>query len=432
MRYRNALIIGVLYLFFLFIQFHRIFPSPLFSSSTIMTDLAMTAGTAGLLFSIYFLSYAFIQPVSGIMADRFGGRFVLLLSGGFFVGGSFLFAFSENLGLALFARILIGLGAGAMFISMVQTISSIFSTRAFPYAFGFLEVVGRVGFFTAVFFIPIILETLKWQTITLYVSILILVLIIAYMVLIKIEGPEVKEREEEDKRNQDEGRDDISLSPDTEEREKIKILDAFRIKGFFPLFLAFLFNYAVAIGIVSWLPKMSLDIFSVEASDVGIFTSFYPLGGMVGFALLGFFADRVFSKRKPILIMSYLATSLAVMTLVLSITMGKFYPPIFASAIFSIGLFSALSAIAIVMGKELVSPRVVGTIIGTLNIAPILGGSIIPWIMGVILDYVDKVTVSSWNYSQGAYLAAFVFCFIALIIGFISSLKVIEGPEKTY
>lgn len=89
--------------------------SPLIT--TIRTDLHINSGQAGLLSTLLFLGLAAAYIPSGMLADRYGARIVLIsFSACIFVGGILLPLFA-NLPWILFCRLLIGWGAGGAFLA---------------------------------------------------------------------------------------------------------------------------------------------------------------------------------------------------------------------------------------------------------------------------------------------------------------------------
>jgi predicted MFS family arabinose efflux permease len=84
---------------------------------TLAREFGLSAGSLGLLSSIYFLSFALFQLPLGLLLDRFGPRRVdaaLLLVAA--VGGTW-FAAADSFGSALAARALIGLGVSGCLMS---------------------------------------------------------------------------------------------------------------------------------------------------------------------------------------------------------------------------------------------------------------------------------------------------------------------------
>ena len=130
-----ALLILTMLLYF-FANFQRtVIPGSIFSE--LQRDFnASAAGITGLGASFMYL-YAVSQLFSGVLADRFGGYRLITVGGLLFCLGSLLFPFSHSLALLYFCRLLTGLGASTIYLSMVKEIQ-----RAFPANFALTLGVG--------------------------------------------------------------------------------------------------------------------------------------------------------------------------------------------------------------------------------------------------------------------------------------------------
>lgn len=98
---------------------------------------------AGGLLSAFFLAYALFQLPSGVAADRYGARRVVL-AGLLVLGvGTLLFVLSPTYGQSLVARLMTGLGGGMLYSPTVSLVANSFSRDLRGLAFGILE--GSVG-----------------------------------------------------------------------------------------------------------------------------------------------------------------------------------------------------------------------------------------------------------------------------------------------
>ena len=73
-------------------------------------DIGITAADLGLLTSAFFLFFALIQPVLGVMLDRYGPRRVQTVLLAIAALGSMLFGLCTSFGELIVARVLIGIG----------------------------------------------------------------------------------------------------------------------------------------------------------------------------------------------------------------------------------------------------------------------------------------------------------------------------------
>lgn len=118
-RHRWTIFLALVGAYF-YVYFQRVAPGPLYASSTILADLGLTEGTAGLLASTYFASYALIQVPAGILSDRLGPRRTITISLSVAVLASLLFALAPGFYSAIIARALVGFGCGVIFVPIMK------------------------------------------------------------------------------------------------------------------------------------------------------------------------------------------------------------------------------------------------------------------------------------------------------------------------
>ena len=120
-------------------------------------DLALDRGAIGLLGSVFFYSYALFQMPWGIASDKFGSRLIvslgILLMAGTMVG----FASGQTPGSLIVWRILSGIAAAAVYVSLTGTIARWFPAGERSFSQGTLGGVGgAVGEGMAYFMLPVL------------------------------------------------------------------------------------------------------------------------------------------------------------------------------------------------------------------------------------------------------------------------------------
>lgn len=133
LRYR-WLIFWVLAVGYLFVYFHRV------SSAVVAPELAQTFGisgaTLGILASAYFYPYACMQLPVGLLADSLGSRKTVTVFLSIASLGAVLFGLSPNVTVAILARVMVGLGVAALFVSTLKVLAEWFRAREFAGATG--------------------------------------------------------------------------------------------------------------------------------------------------------------------------------------------------------------------------------------------------------------------------------------------------------
>ena len=105
------------------------------------------AATVTRLGAIFLYVYAAGQLLTGLLADRFSGIRVILCGGVIFCVGSLLSAFTGSYILLCVSRFMTGLGAAAIYLSMVKEFSRI-TGNALPFWIGVATIIGYSGAIT--------------------------------------------------------------------------------------------------------------------------------------------------------------------------------------------------------------------------------------------------------------------------------------------
>jgi len=119
------------------------------SSSVVMPVLAsewgMNASLVGFISSLYFYMYAFMQPISGALNDKFGPTYVV--SAGIFVTGigALLFGFAPNPLVLSIGRLLTGLGLAPMLSGVLVYQANRFPKNKYAFFSGITYTVGNFG-----------------------------------------------------------------------------------------------------------------------------------------------------------------------------------------------------------------------------------------------------------------------------------------------
>jgi sugar phosphate permease len=104
---------------YFFSYFHRVaVPGTIFNE--LQHDFSATASAIAMLGAIVFYIYASTQVFTGLMVDRWGAGRILVIGGTVMALGAILFPLSHSMTFLYFSRILVGLGASLVFISMVK------------------------------------------------------------------------------------------------------------------------------------------------------------------------------------------------------------------------------------------------------------------------------------------------------------------------
>lgn len=130
-------------LLYILVHFHRnCIPGQIYNDLSI--DLNLNASQMAAIGASVMYTYAFMQLANGILVDKFGGCRVLLCGGVLTVTGSWIFISTSQFWGLIASRILIGLGVGSTYLSMLDITKWRFP-KTFSAMTGFFLAVGQIG-----------------------------------------------------------------------------------------------------------------------------------------------------------------------------------------------------------------------------------------------------------------------------------------------
>lgn len=113
--------------------------------NTLVQDLGLSATQMATLGASYIYTYAIFQLVSGVMVDRYCGARVVAAGGMILAAGSLMFPLCSNIYMLYLARMLTGIGASAMYLSLVRETDRLFGRKNYAVLFGIAYFCGYGG-----------------------------------------------------------------------------------------------------------------------------------------------------------------------------------------------------------------------------------------------------------------------------------------------
>jgi len=131
---------------------------------------------------VQLIVYAGLQIPTGVLLDRYGPRVLIASGAALMTIGQLTLAFAPNITVAIIGRILVGAGDALTFISVSRLIVAWFSGRILPLLTQSMGTVGQLGQVLSAIPLSLVLHNLGWNTAFVAaatVSFLALVLVIA-------------------------------------------------------------------------------------------------------------------------------------------------------------------------------------------------------------------------------------------------------------
>src|SRR6516162_9391783 len=155
------IVLAVAVIAFMQTHLHRMAFTPLIPRFVV--DLGLTYAAAGAIQTSYFWTYAIAQIPVGIVADRWGIRRVMIVSTTLMALGALAFAASTGFPETVLARMLVGLGAAAIWVPAMRLIRDWFAPGELARAIGLLSGGGAIGGTVALLVIPALASRWDWR-----------------------------------------------------------------------------------------------------------------------------------------------------------------------------------------------------------------------------------------------------------------------------
>lgn len=403
---------------YLLVYFHRLCPAVV--ALDMQADLQTSGALLGFLAAAYFYPYALMQLPSGLLSDSWGPRKTITVFFALAGVASIFLGLVESLGLAILARILVGLGVAMLFVPTMKVMTSWFKTEEFARMTGILMAVGGLGAYTASRPLAWLSDMMGWRGSFMAIGAVTLVVAAAIWFLVRNTPEERGLAAVNQPVQHNPGKTNtIGLA------RGMKMVLTSRPFWFLATWFFFSFSIFFSFGGL-WGGPYLMHVYGLSKAEAGNILGMLALAMIVGSPFFSWLSDSVFRSRKKVIVLA------SIITLGLSIPLA-FFPdamnrPALYLLCFLLGLFnSAVVVVAFTATKELFPVEIAGTSVGLANFFPFLGGAVAPPILGAILEVQEKTTA---GYSADAYSKAFLLYVLFALIALGASCFVTETLKK--
>lgn len=335
-------------------------------------DLGIDMTLSGMYMSAFYIGYVLTHIPAGVLADRFGVRYLLcaamLLEGLSSIGMAHIGSFMPGFWL----RIVAGLGAGTVYAACVRSVTTWFSRKERGMAFGIMMLSPTAGVLLANQIVPHIVHQFSWQSAFTFVGWLAVVLSVLIFFTMKETGKRAEDK---------------SFMDGLRFIFKHRDLMLMAFVGFSLMW--------VQIGFISW-SNTAMKNFGFTLSQAGLAMTLFGLGGILGPIVSGYLADRM-ENKKGIVIVSYLAMIPLVLAFGYSETFG-----VLVAIACALGFLNGYANTFIPLmvseysGEEWAASA--GGVTGSIfQIASIFG----PFLLGLSIDVTGSFAVVWWLLAVG-------------------------------
>ncbi|MFD1738663.1 MFS transporter [Bacillus salitolerans] len=363
----------------------------------VMLDFSVTATTVGLLTSIQFFVYTGLQIPMGILADRYGPNFFLLV-GALFTGlGTIIYSLGTNEYVLFFSRILTGAGDATIWVNMVLILSQWFNAKEFTRLIGVTAMTGSLGFLLATVPFSFLIDFFGWRA-SFFSSGLLLCLCCILLYFVLLQKPKQS----------------IFIKNEIHHEKTLDVLRRiFSTRQAWALFLCHFGIVGTYIGFISsWGVPYGMNMYGMTRSDASQLIMIGLIGALIGAPLAGWISSRLDAIRRPYIVIHLI---LVISWSIFLIFSGN--PPFFLLTLlfFIIGLAYGGNALTFAAVRQSFPIKESGIVSGFANTGGFLSAVLLPSIFGNVLDHFQVVTGSITDGYYYGFITPVIFSIIGLI-----------------
>ncbi len=371
-RYRWVVFVAVLFTYLLMASQRT---APGLITDQLMRDFGVTASTIGLLTSIQFFVYTSLQIPMGVLADRFGPNFFLIMGATLTGLGTILYSLGTHEFVLFFSRILTGVGDATIWVNMVLILAQWFQKKEFVRLIGFAGMTGSLGFLLATVPFATLILLFGWRISFFSTGLLLCVCgVLLYFVLVKNTKRIFSAK--------------AIVEAEVVQHEKTSVLLR-RIFSNRQAWALFFCHFGVVGGYVgfisSWAVPYGINMYEMTRSEA----SQLIMIGLIGAPLTSWLAGRLETIKKL-----YIGVQMAVLLSWLSFLLWKGHPSLILLIIlfFIIGFGYGASALTFAAVRQTFPITESGIVSGFANTGGFLSAALLPIIFGYVLDYFQSTS----------------------------------------
>ncbi len=378
----------------------------------LMTDFSVTASTIGLLTSIQFLVYTSLQIPMGVLADRYGPNFFLII-GAVLVGvGTIIYSFGTHELVLFFARVLTGTGDATIWVNMVLILSQWFRPKEFVRFIGLAGMTGSLGFLLATVPFSLWIDLLGWRGAFFSAGLLLCACgLLLYFVLIK-------------KPKQLFPNEPVVLENEiNRERIIVMLRRIFSTRQAWALFFCHFGLVGGYLGFISsWAVPYGMNVYEMTRSGASQLIMIGLIGALIGAPLTSWIASRLETIKRP-----YVVVHFIIFMSWSSFLIFQGHPPVSLLIIlfFIIGFGFGASALTFAVVRQSFPMKESGLVSGFANTGGFLSAVLLPSIFGRILDHFNSAS----SHLSAGYNYGFIIPVIFSMIGLIGVMSIREKQK---
>jgi len=377
----------------------------------------------GLMSSIYFYSYAALQPVVGVLTDRWKPRKMLTLSVIMMTLGTLIYTYSPSFIFTYIGRLLIGIGSAGIFVPVSWIITKYFSYDKRGFLFAILIFIGNIGSLLAASPFAKLITYFGWRNALANVAFTSFAL--AILIWLVVRDDNSNKINEANLNNKD------KKSVIKTEEEKSSWFVVCREVASIPIikycFVSSL-TYATMMSFQGlWAVPFFMDIYKMEKSAASDLVTMIPLGFLIGVLLLSKLNDTKYGRYNFFFVN---ATSLIVY-LIFTISTINLPNTFVIILLFLIGFSNSADPYLLKIYSLIFPKRYYGTALGIVNMFPFILSAVYQSFTGLLFD-LSEGGVDALQRNVGSYKLYFLILTISLVVATLARVEMIKILNKDY
>lgn len=410
-KYRWVVFGSVLFAYFLIVSQRT---APGLISDQLMKEFNVTASTIGLLASIQFLAYSGLQIPIGVLADRYGPNFFLIIGTLFSGVGTLIYSAATNVSLLFVGRLLDGMGDAAIWVNLVLILSQWFKAKEFIGLLGLAGMSGGLGFLMATIPFSAWISLSGWK-IPFFVTGIILCICSIFLYFVLVKKPRQMEKNFRVS--------DSELKRHKHEKTIVILKRVFSHRQAWATFLCHFGLVGTYVGFIgSWAVPYGMHVYGMTRSGTSQLIMIGLIGAFIGAPLTSFISTRLENIKGPYVVVH----------IVNFVSWGAFIifggkPPfsILIIIFLGIGYCNGASTLTFAAIQQSFPIKEVGVVSGFANMGGFLSAVLLPSIFGRALDCFHEVSSST------GYLYGFIIPVIFSILGLLGGILLENQQEET-
>lgn len=403
--------------------FHRVNATVL--APYLVETFKVSSTSLGLMSSIYFYSYALVQPAVGVLTDRLKPRKILSIFIFISALGTLIFAYSSNFAFTCIGRLLIGIGSAGVYIPVSWIITQYFAPNKRGFLFAIFMSSGNIGSLLGAMPFARVINLLGWRSTLINIACISFAMaILMWLVIRDNNSDHIKEKSIDSK----------GIEKKIEIGEA-KVSYLFVVKEIFKIPIV---KYCIILQMTSYGAMMSfqglwaipffMDVYNIEKSLASDIVTMIALGVLFGILILGRFYDTKYGK----LFIIIGPTSSLIMYLLLFFFADHFSGVTLFKILFFIWGFCQGAGPYLLKIYSIILPkRHYGVATGIINIFPLFGCALYLSVTGLLFDIFGG-GVNVLHRSIGSYKLYFLFLTLSLLLAMLTTIKIIHILNKKY